>query len=321
MNHTFLLFFLLFLLFLLLILLLCQQIACRRSTQAELQRLGKSLQEIREADSDQPVLIFTDNPEIQELAAQINQMLEAHRSVKADYRRARLSSKKMLSNISHDLKTPLTVISGYLELLRIQEPENEMLQKTEQKTQEVITLTNQFFTLAKLESEDMPLTIAPVDICELCRTHLLDYYEILTAGHVTVEVQLPEEPIFVQGNPEALSRILSNLISNAIRYGSDGGYLGIFLRTEEQQVFLSVTDHGRGIEKAYQDRVFDRLFTLEDSRSRRVQGNGLGLTIAKNLALRLGGTITLTSIPHKETTFTVCLRRAHRGLPSGERNL
>ena len=99
------------------------------------------------------------------------------------------------------------------------------------------------------------------------------------------------------------------MISNVIRYGADGKYLGISLRDDDRNVYIDVTDRGKGIEKAFADSIFDRLFTLEDSRNRNIQGNGLGLTIAKNLAQRLGGTITLESIPHEKTTFTVRLKK------------
>ena len=74
-------------------------------------------------------------------------------------------------------------------------------------------------------------------------------------------------------------------------------------------MYVDVTDKGKGIDKAFADSIFDRLFTMEDSRNRNIQGNGLGLTIARNLALRLGGTITLESIPYIKTTFTVRLKK------------
>lgn len=114
---------------------------------------------------------------------------------------------------------------------------------------------------------------------------------------------MPETPVYVMGNVEALRRIFSNLISNAIHYGADGAYLGLFLTTEEDKAIVRVVDHGKGIEKAFADSVFDRLFTMEDSRSRKVQGNGLGLTIAKNLAEKLEGSLTVESTPGVITTF------------------
>ena len=125
-----------------------------------------------------------------------------------------------------------------------------------------------------------------------------------------MEIGLPETPVYAQGNREALQRILSNLISNVIRYGSEGKYLGVSLRTDERAVYIDVTDKGKGIESAFAQSVFERLFTMEDSRSRSVQGNGLGLTIAKKLAEKMGGDLTLESVPHVRTVFTVTLKRA-----------
>ena len=148
-----------------------------------------------------------------------------------------------------------------------------------------------------------------VDICEICRESILDFYEMLTKADFQVDVDLPQNAVYIQGNKEALQRILFNLISNVIRYGSDGKYLGVFLRTDKKSVFVDVVDKGQGIDKAFAESVFDRLFTMEDSRSRSIQGNGLGLTIAKNLALQLGGEILLESTPYVKTTFTVKLKK------------
>ena len=245
-----------------------------------------------------------------ELAAQINRLLENHLKTKADYRRTEIASKKMLSNISHDIKTPMTVILGYLEIMRINGTgTDEMIKKTEQKAQNVMELINQFFTLAKLESGDMDIELSRINVCEVCRESILDFYEILTNNEFQVDIDMPENPIYVQGNTEALQRILFNLISNVIRYGADGKYLGLFLRTDEKTVYIDVTDKGKGIDKSFAESVFDRLFTMEDSRNRNIQGNGLGLTIAKNLALQLGGTIALDSTPYEKTTFTVKLKK------------
>lgn len=289
---------------------LYQQFVFRTGIQAKLQKISGKLKEISDTDSDERIMVFTGNKELMELAAQINHLLENHLKTKADYRRAEIASKKMLSNISHDIKTPMTVILGYLEMMRINGTgTDEMLRKTEQKAQNVMELINQFFTLAKLESGDMDIELSEIDVCEICRESILDFYEILTSKEFQVTIDLPENPVYVQGNTEALQRILFNLISNVIRYGTDGKYLGLFLRVEEKAVYIDVTDKGKGIDKFFAESAFDRLFTMEDSRSRSIQGNGLGLTIAKNLALRLGGNITLDSTPYEKTTFTVKLKK------------
>ena len=122
-------------------------------------------------------------------------------------------------------------------------------------------------------------------------------------------MDIPEKAVYVQGNKDALQRILFNLISNVVRYGSDGKYMGIFLRSDKKYIYIDVVDKGKGIDRAFAQSVFERLFTMEDSRNREIQGNGLGLTIAQNLAHQLGGEITLESKPYVKTVFTVKLRR------------
>ena len=289
---------------------LYQQFAFRTGTQIKLKKISQKLEEIQDTDSDENVMVFTDNKVLMDLAAQINRQLENQRKVKVDYRRSEISSKKMLSNISHDIKTPMTVILGYLEIMRLNSSgENEMLLKVEQKAQRVMELINQFFTLAKLEAGDTEIEISKIDVCEACRENVLDFYELLTQKEFQVDVDIPEEAVFVRGNKDALQRILFNLISNVVRYGSDGKYMGMFLRSDEKYIYIDVVDKGKGIERAFAQNVFERLFTMEDSRNREIQGNGLGLTIAQNLAHQLGGEITLESEPNVKTTFTVKLRK------------
>ena len=170
-------------------------------------------------------------------------------------------------------------------------------------------LINQFFTLAKLEAGDTNLHLCKININELCRETVLSFYDILLQKEFMVEIAIPETTIFVQGDRDALQRILFNLLSNVIRYGSDGKYFGVSLREDKINVYIDIMDKGKGIKKEFASHVFDRLYTMEDSRNREIQGNGLGLTIAKNLAVQLGGDILLDSIPNIKTTFTIKLKK------------
>lgn len=310
MSDATIIFFLSACIVVLICIVLYQQFAFRTGTQIKLKKISQKLEEIQDRDSDENVMVFTDNKVLMDLVAQINRLLENQRKVKVDYRRSEISSKKMLSNISHDIKTPMTVILGYLEIMRLNSSgENEMLLKVEQKAQRVMELINQFFTLAKLEAGDTEIEISKIDVCEACRENVLDFYELLTQKEFQVQVDIPEEAVFVRGNKDALQRILFNLISNVVRYGSDGKYIGMFLRSDEKYIYIDVVDKGKGIERGFAQNVFERLFTMEDSRNREIQGNGLGLTIAQNLAHQLGGKITLESEPNVKTTFTVKLRK------------
>lgn len=310
MSDATIIFFLSACIVVLICIVLYQQFAFRTGTQIKLKKISQKLEEIQDTDSDENVMVFTDNKVLMDLVAQINRLLENQRKVKVDYRRSEISSKKMLSNISHDIKTPMTVILGYLEIMRLNSSgENEMLLKVEQKAQRVMELINQFFTLAKLEAGDTEIEISKIDVCEACRENVLDFYELLTQKEFQVQVDIPEEAVFVRGNKDALQRILFNLISNVVWYGSDGKYMGMFLRSDEKYIYIDVVDKGKGIERGFAQNVFERLFTMEDSRNREIQGNGLGLTIAQNLAHQLGGKITLESEPNVKTTFTVKLRK------------
>lgn len=287
-----------------------QQFAFRTGTQAKLNGISQKLEEILDTDSDEKVMVFTDNPSLISLATQINRLLVDRQKVRADYRRSELASKRMLSNISHDIKTPMTVILGYLEIMRVNgDPRQEMLGKVESTAHRVMELITQFFTLAKLEAGDTELERSKLNLNEVCSENILSFYELLSTQDFQIEVDIPNAPVFVMSNSDALQRILFNLISNAIRYGADGKYLGMVLRSDEENAYIDIIDRGRGIPKKFADTIFDRLFTMEDSRNPRMQGNGLGLTIAKNLAVQLGGDITLTSQPNVKTVFTVILKK------------
>lgn len=303
-----------FLLIICIIVLICvviyQQFTFHTGIKEKIFEISRKLQEISASGSDEKVMVFTDNKALIELAAQINGILEDRQKIKAEYKRAEIASKKMLSNISHDIKTPMTVILGYLEIMCLSENGNkEMLKKVESTAHRVMELITQFFTLAKIEAGDTDIPLECLNINEAYRENLLNFYELLSQKDYQVEVCIPDQVLYAKANRDALQRIMFNLISNAVRYGSDGKYLGVFLREDLENVYIDVVDKGRGIEKEFADSVFDRMFTMEDSRNSAMQGNGLGLTIARSLALQLGGNLTLESQPYQKTAFTISLKR------------
>lgn len=309
MSHGAVIFFLVCSIIFLLLVVFYQRFAFRKGTQEKLDTISRKLSEIVENDSDEKVMVFTDNRVLQELCGQINRVLVDRQRIKVEFRRQELSQRRMLANISHDIKTPLTVILGYLEIMRLEKKEDEALRKTEAKAVQVMELINQFFTLAKLEAGDARIEVSKINLSELCRETILGFYELLLQRKLTVEVGIPEQDFYVWGEKESVDRILCNLLSNAIRYGSDGNYVGAFLREEGSFVCVDIADKGKGIEKECRESVFERLYTTEDSRNRGIQGNGLGLTIARNLARQMGGDLVLESEPGVKTVFTVKLKK------------
>jgi len=279
-----------------------------------LKYIQNKLNKIMKGNTNEKLLVDTDDKEIRKILVEINNLLDFNQKILADYRKKELSISKMLSNISHDLKTPLTVVLGYIESIKLDNDISKderaiLLSKVHNKSLEVIELINKFFDLAKLESGDMDLTISRVNINESCRKNILEFYDNLTSKGYEVNIEIPEIDIYVFGNLDALQRIMNNLISNAIKYGSEGKYLGLKLSYDDNYSYVEIWDKGKGIEEINVDMVFERMYTLEDSRNKLYQGSGLGLTITKRLVEKLGGKILIKSKPYEKTSFTFQLKR------------
>lgn len=290
--------------------LLFLHLRTKRKMSSHLQYMTKKLKAITEKDSAERLLLVTNEQELRDLLNEINSLLDYHQESMADLARLRISTNRMLSNVSHDLKTPLTVISGYIETIQHDkqfsaEERELLLAKVQVKVMEVAGLINTFFDLAKLESEDWQLEMGRIQLNEVCRKTILGYYDTLTSKGFAVHIDLPEESVHIEADSAALTRILENLLSNSIRYGKDGKTVGMALRQDKENVYIEVWDKGRGIQESDKDRIFERLYTADDARTSAAQGSGLGLVIAKRLTEQMQGQIHFTSIPNVKTTFTL----------------
>ncbi|MPQ31383.1 HAMP domain-containing histidine kinase [Clostridium estertheticum] len=279
-----------------------------------LKYIQNKLNKIINQNTNEKLLVETEDKELKKILVEINNLLDFNQKILADYRKKEISISKMLSNISHDLKTPLTVVLGYIETIKLdnnisKDERDLLLSNVYTKALEVIDLINEFFDLAKLESGDKDITISRVNINEICRKSILEFYENLTSKGYEVSIDIPSTNIYVLGNLDAIHRVMNNLISNAIKYGSDGKYLGLKLTYDDNCSYVEICDKGKGIEEINVDRVFERMYTLEDSRNKLYQGSGLGLTITKRLVEKLGGKISLESKPYEKTSFIFQLKR------------
>ncbi|MEI5995238.1 sensor histidine kinase [Candidatus Enterococcus mansonii] len=302
----------LFLSFILLFgLISCLLFLKNRALNQQLNQITNELSNQVAQDKKKKIQLFSDELAIQKLLVQINQLLDNHQALAISQLRQSNGSKKMLSNISHDLKTPLTVILGYSEMLLFDEElttktlVKERIERIKKQAENVLHTINVFFDLAKLESDEFLLKQEKIDLTELCRNEILTYFEALENDRTEVVVDISETPMYIVGDTEAMKRILSNLLSNAIRYGNEGHYLKLSVWADKQKAFIEVTDKGRGILEENHEKIFERLFTLNDSRNKNYQGSGLGLTITKQLVEAMSGTIKLYSKPYHKTIFTV----------------
>ncbi|HEY2491972.1 MAG TPA: sensor histidine kinase [Paenibacillus sp.] len=299
---------------LLIIIIVFQYISAKRR-MADLKYSYTTINHILEQKSSEKLLRITYDPAMQLLLTAINSLLDSNQELTAHFTRTELVMRRMLANVSHDLKTPLTVVLGTIETIlhdpNLDDRERErLLILVHQKSEEIVKLINKFFDLAKLESGDKDFALTRVNMNTVCKNSILSFYDLIHSRNLEAAIVIPEALIYAYANEEALERILNNLMDNAIRYGSDGEVIGIRLRSDETYVYIDVWDQGKGITEQHHDLVFERMYTLEDSRNKSFQGSGLGLTITKRLVEQLGGQITLHSKPFKKTTFTVQLSRA-----------
>lgn len=296
-------------------LLYLRERASKRSLRRDLDYINRKMEKF--TDKSQPLtqerlLVMTTEPELRQLLRSLNDLLDRACQSASDYVQMERAMRKMLANVSHDLKTPLTVIMGYAEVLDrnvelSQEERQRMIRQLYHKTIQVQELVIAFFDLSRLEAGDYDITFSVIDASEVCRQRILTYFDLLSEQDMEVDIRLPEEPAWVYANEEVLTRILDNLLSNALRYGSDGGYLGLSLTRIQGNFQIDVIDRVRGIPRGDQARVFDRMYTMDDSRNRSVQGSGLGLAITKRLTEQIGGRIHLDSILGQRTCFSVTL--------------
>jgi signal transduction histidine kinase len=225
------------------------------------------------------------------------------------------SRKRITSNISHDLQTPLAALLGYVEALMMdgsltEQDKKAFLQIVFDKGKKLSRLFKEFFELAKFESNDEIMKLEKINISESIHEVFTMFNQECNLKKVSIQLNMPQAPLFVWGDTNFIERILHNLISNAIRYGSSGHIIGAELKEENEWIVIEIWDHGKGIQHSDLPFIFERLFTGKDSRNSVLQGSGLGLTITKTLVEKLRGNITVSSIPGKKTVFTVALLKA-----------
>ena len=225
------------LLFVLLIILIWQQIQ-HKELEREINYITDRLASLSITSDNGFVLIPTDNDSIKKLGAVLNTLLQDFYCKKSEFEQSKQAMAQVLTNISHDIRTPLTVLKGNSEMLSNitndpSMPENvhAMADKIDRKADDLISTINDYFTMSKIASGDLPIKLKKENVSRLCQDTILDYYDLLEQKQFEVDIQIPDPPIFAYIDNEALQRILKNLIDNAIRHGGDGKYLSLRLTT------------------------------------------------------------------------------------------
>lgn len=254
--------------------------------------LRKSAQEISEAfrdrlaeDTNTLIDISTRDPYMRKLATDVNVQLRLLRNERHRYQQGDQELKEAVTNISHDLRTPLTAINGYLDLLEREEKSENVqryLSQIKNRTDVLKNLTEELFRYSVVASSQ-DLKPEHMDVVRALEESLLSFYAVMQEKGIQPEIELPEEPVFRELDAGAVNRIFSNIISNVLKY-SDGD-LSVVM-DKSGSITFSNTAHK--LNTVTVGRLFDRFYTVEASRN----STGLGLSIAKMLTERMSGSIS-----------------------------
>lgn len=225
-------------------------------------------------------------------------------------KKAEKMRQEFFSNVSHELKTPMTSIKGYSDLLAqgyVQDEKQKqlMLKKIQDEVNSMSTLINDILMLSRIENMDLKEEMLPMKMKAVV-DEVLESYEVEMSQH-DIKVHTDFKDMVYIGNHQQIYTLLNNLIGNAIKYNKDHGDVYIDVLAEEDAMHLTVKDNGIGIPLADQARIFERFYRVDKGRSKQRGGTGLGLAIVKHIVSRYKGTIQLRSELEYGTTIEIVL--------------
>ena len=226
-----------------------------------------------------------------------------------ELRRLENLRREFVSNVSHELKTPLTTIQAYAETLldgAIDDANvnRQFLERIDEQAERLHKLILDLLSLARIESAEEAVELLPVSVSDTVKTCLAEHLAVAQAKNVTLQSEPLAADVQVWADEEGLLTVLNNLVDNAVNYTPPGGRVSVRWFVEGRRVVIEVADTGVGIPKQHQARVFERFFRVDKARSRELGGTGLGLSIVKHWVQVFGGTVEVASELGRGSTFT-----------------
>ncbi|KAA0805432.1 HAMP domain-containing sensor histidine kinase, partial [Bacillus sp. AY2-1] len=248
--------------------------------------------------------------ELMQIQHSFNVMSEKLDKIEKEKKKLEETKQKMLVDLSHDLRTPITTVQGFVEALQLgiitEKGERERtLNVIYNKIRIIAVLTEDIFELSKLEHSDYPFEVHPTDVSEFIRELLVEYYDLFQTKRLILQYQIPSKEVIAPINNRLLYRAISNIISNALQYNTAGTTVFVSLIEDKSKVYINIIDNGIGIPEDMKQSIFDAFVRVDDSRENN-GGSGLGLTIAKHIVEKHGGSINLDSTK-KKTHFCISL--------------
>lgn len=281
-------------------------LACRLvKIKGQLREIENALSEISGGNGNRR-LLAKHNDLTAPLSYQINQIVSSYEAQIAAMRRTDEMNKQLMTSLSHDVRTPLTTLIGYLDAVQrgiVSGKEREdYVRIAQRKAHDLKDYIDTLFDWFKLNSNELQFDIRPLEVMELTREILKDWIPIFEEKRIIYDIYIPDVPCVVNLDADAYRRVLNNLIQNVVAH-SQAEHIEITLKTDGEKFLLCVSDNGIGISQGDLPHIFDRLYKCDMGRSEK--GSGLGLSITKQIVEKLGGSISAESVPKEKTVFTV----------------
>ena len=255
---------------------------------------------IAAGDLDQPISCGNRGEEIEVLAAMFNTMQKRISGLINEL-------KGVVNNVAHDLRMPITRMRGVAETTLTKDADcasyRDMAVTVIEESDRLVGQINTILELAEIDAGLKVMTMEQIDLARIVNTAIELYQPAAEDRDINLAVQIQKQPIFVTGNLNSLQRLLANLLDNGVKFTPAGGKISITLASEDKHAVLSVADNGPGIPQKDRERIFDRFFRGDASRS--ISGNGLGLALVKSIAGKHNGSVTVNSDGKNGSCFVV----------------
>ncbi|GCD08797.1 sensor histidine kinase [Clostridium tagluense] len=254
--------------------------------------ITKQLIDINENKRDKKLTIGLLSKRIEALAEEINRIIQVKKQSKANKIKSENDLRQTIANMSHDLRTPLTSIIGYIQFLKLdnisEDEKKEYLDIAEQRAKSLECLLNDFYELSLIESLDYELYLQKININKILQEVMLSKYADFMNRDIRVNIEIPKENIYIVAEEKSLERVIENLLSNTVKYAKDT--VDICLKIENNMVLLRISNIDKDLTLDDAKHIFDRFYMADKTRSDK--GTGLGLAIVKGLVQKMNGDIT-----------------------------
>ena len=283
----------------------CSSALTVRRVKKQISEISDALEDIKNGNGNRRILAET-HELVAPLAYAINDIILSYEKRLSAYHQTDETNRQLMTSLSHDVRTPLTTLIGYLDAAHKGivdgKERDDYIETARRKAHDLKEYIDVLFDWFKLGSNEFSMNIAEIDLTELTRNILIDWIPIFEDTQVDFTIDIPEQPFRVQIDPDGYMRILNNLIQNVISH-SHADKIELALSEQNRNIKILLSDNGIGIDKEDLKHIFDRLYKCDKGRSEK--GSGLGLSIVHELVEKLNGTITADSIPGKGTIFTL----------------